>query len=653
MRCLIIVILLWFSMTTFAQKNTFPFGNISPRELAMKQYEPDTTAVAVVLDEFGEAHVDSNNDHNIIFEYHVKIKILKQAGISYGDFQIPLYKNLPAIEKVGSVQASSFNLENGSISETKLNLKNVYTQDLNKYRNETRFAVPNVRAGSVIDVMYTIESPFFMNFHPWEFQAAIPKVKSEYWALIPSNYNYSIALKGMLALSKNEHSVVKRCYMPGSVVADCIQYKFAIENVPAFIEEDFMTARSNFLSAIDFELNEIRRFDGRVDKITKTWADVERELAESSSFGGQLKKGKDILDSDIERLLVNESDALAKAQKIFDFIKSSFTWNEIYGIVSDLGIKKAFDVKKGNVADINLSLVAALRYAGFSADPVILSTRRHGVVSELYPVLTDFNYVIARVTINDKVWLLDATEKFIPFGLVPERCLNGNGRVMAAKESYWQQITPASKQRTVATYTLNMNSSGVITGNVQFVYSGYDSFYKRHQIQSQGKAKLFDGIFKESPGVVVKNHSLDIPDDLKKSVVLKLEIEIEPGNDAGEGSFLFTPVIKPLWSTNPFRSSERLYPVDFGVPIEQITIVNLQYPSDFEVDEVPTVSKMGLPGGGGQFLFDARADANRLTVNHSLLISRTLYNASDYTHLKSMFNQVLASQQATIVFKRN
>src|SRR5690606_3589338 len=203
MRCLITIALLWCSLATFAQKHSFPFGNISHRELEMKQYERDTSAVAVILDEFGDAHVDNDNDHNIIFEYHAKIKILKQGGVSFGDFEIPLYKNLSRAEKVTFVQASAFNLENGLIRESKVEHRNVFTQDVHKYGNVTKFAVPNVRVGTVIDVMFTLESPFFMNFRPWEFQSSIPKVRSEYWALIPSNYNYSIVLKGMLSLTKN------------------------------------------------------------------------------------------------------------------------------------------------------------------------------------------------------------------------------------------------------------------------------------------------------------------------------------------------------------------------------------------------------------------------------------------------------------------
>ena len=55
-----------------AQGHSFPYGQATYRELDMKVYEPDTSAVALMLDEFGEAYFDNDNDHNLLFEYHAQ-----------------------------------------------------------------------------------------------------------------------------------------------------------------------------------------------------------------------------------------------------------------------------------------------------------------------------------------------------------------------------------------------------------------------------------------------------------------------------------------------------------------------------------------------------------------------------------------------------
>src|SRR5690606_9601161 len=201
---LIALLFTFFSITAFAQEYGFPFGKTLLDELTMTTYERDTSASAVVLNEFGNAYISSGT-YNLVFNYHVKIKILKKDGLSQADFAIPLYKSTTGKkEEVKDIRASTFNLENNRIEESGLDLRNIYSEDLNKYWDQKKFALPNVRVGSVIEIMFTIESPFIFNFRKWEFQTDIPKIYSEYWARIPGNYIYNMTLKGFLKLTKNE-----------------------------------------------------------------------------------------------------------------------------------------------------------------------------------------------------------------------------------------------------------------------------------------------------------------------------------------------------------------------------------------------------------------------------------------------------------------
>src|SRR5690606_1654126 len=106
-------------------------------------------------------------------------------------------------------------------------------------------------------------------------------------------------------------------------------------------------------------------------------------------------------------------------------------------------VRNAFRDKKGSVSQINISLVNALEAAKLDVKPVILSTRNNGLPTEHYPVLSNFNYVIAVLNIDGSEILLDATNKQAPFGVLPFRALNVQGRVMDFKKgSYWMPIEP-------------------------------------------------------------------------------------------------------------------------------------------------------------------------------------------------------------------
>jgi hypothetical protein len=127
-----------------------------------------------------------------------------------------------------------------------------------------------------------------------------------------------------------------------------------------------------------------------------------------------------------------------------------------------------------------------LQEVGLAANPVILATREIGLPNHLYPVISDFNYVIASVDINGEKYLLDASDHFLPFGLLPERCLNGSGRTISKKEeeSGWVDIKPREKQKQQITLTLTLNEN-TFKGDLSIVSSGYEAYDKRKAIGAQ------------------------------------------------------------------------------------------------------------------------------------------------------------------------
>jgi len=653
MRSLTLLLILFFlSSYASAQDDGFPFGKVTYSDLELRNYPKDTSAVALVLNEFGEAYIENGDDYNLIFKNHVKIKILKKAGLEYADFEIPLRKIEAKAERIRSVTASTFNVENGSMREVKFDTRKQFTENKNKYWDIVKFALPNVRVGSVIEVEYVLESPFIMKFRSWEFQSDIPKIQSEYRASIPGIYKYNISLRGFLPLTKNENSIVTKCFTIGSASADCLEIKCAMKDVPAFIEEDYMTARSNYLSAINFELAEIDNIDGSKDKIAQEWKDAEDELRRDPKFGLQLRRGGDIVDTKVGELIAGDVDPILKARKIYDFIKGWYRWNEVYGEYSEFGIKKSFESKVGNVGDINLSLIAALKYAGLNVEPLLLSTRENGLVSELYPVLSDFNYVIAKLNINEKVYLLDATEVYLCFGLVPERCLNGKGRVLGDKESYWYELKAPEKQKVMSVQKLKIESSGAVRGSIQNTYYGYEAMNQRKRLNNYSSEKEYvANLSNRLAGSLITNYKLENAADYLKPLIVTLEVEM--GGESGmESAQLFNPFVFERWERNPFKSTERLYPVDFGVPLEEIVTLQLEYPAGYEVEDLPEKVGLALPEGGGRYIFSIQNASNLVTMYSSLLINKAVYTSQEYHYLKELFGRVVATQQTDLVIKK-
>jgi hypothetical protein len=606
------------------------------------------------LNEFGEAQVQEvYNGIRLAFTYHAKIKILKASGLDEANFIIPLSKNETDEEWLTSVAASTFTLVNGSAVETKFDEKQVLIDKVNKYWTYKKITLPNVQVGCVIDIMYKIQSPFFVtNFRSWRFQSHLPKVRSEYWATIPGKYVYNMTLRGFLQLKTNESELLSNCFSAYGTVADCARYKFSMENIPAFVEEDYMTASSNFISSINFELSELRRFDGRLDKVTKEWKDVEDEFRRNESFGIQIRKGVGVVSDKIDSLLMGEIEELTKAKKIYAFIKNWYYWNKNTGDLTEFGIRKAFENKTGNVGDINLSLIVALKHAGLNVDPMILSTRENGLPVELHPVLTDFNYVIAKLNIGEKVYLLDATEDYNPFGVLPKRCLNGKGRVLSNKESYWYDIKPTEKSKQISMLNLKLDEDGILRGTIKNTYSGYAAIDKRKEINAfNSHTEYINDLDNKWASGNVKNFKLGNIDDIDKTIVEELDVEIESFDNLKAPTLFFNPFILNKWEQNPFKSNERIYPVDYGVPQENIMILTFEIPPSLVVAEFPAKVGLALPNNGGRFIYDVKVNGSIIVVTSSFLISKTIFSSEEYHYLKELYGRILQIQNADLVFK--
>lgn len=635
------------------ERGNFPEFKTTYTELNLKSYALDSSAVAVVLNEYGKAYFDNGNDYNLMFEYHVKIKIFKKDGLAYADIEIPLRKSDSKSEILRAFEAASYTFDNGSMRETKVAVKDMFTDVRGKYLDVKKIAIPNVREGSVIEFKYTVESPFAYNFKNWEFQTEIPKVYSEYWALIPANYLYNITLKGFYPLTVNTSKVEKQCYWMNGRASDCSLFMYGMKDVPAFIEEEYMTAKSNFISSINFELSEYRYFDGRIDKMTNEWRDVELELKRHSDFGQQLKKADGKMKSDVLALIAGETDPLVKAKKIYYHVLQNFQWNGKFGLFTDLGVKKAFEGKIGNVSDINLMLIGALDVAELAVEPVILSTRDNGIPIELHPVISDFNYVVARLEINGKFYMLDATDPFHPFGLLPERCLNGKGRVLAEKESFWTDLVAPDKARRISNFTLKLADDGLLSGAIQVTYMGYEAVKQRKALNKFAEEKAYISNFtKRFDGMEVGKFEILNFEQIDKPFVVKLNVGYQAYDGDAADNFLFNPFIIEKENENPFKSNERLYPVDFGSPREFTTMLNLEFPAKFELVNKPEKIALSLPNAGGRFILDSQVADNKLVLNNALSINRTVFSSQEYPFLKELYSRIIQAQNEDLIFKK-
>lgn len=637
--------------SAFAQD--FQFEKPTSEEINLPGYPKDTSANAVVLNERGAAHV-SSSDGNIVFEYYVKIKIFNSTGFRHGNVEIPLMLgDGNSYETIRDLKGVTYYLDQSNVmQETALDLTQVFSEKkAGKYHDLKKFAMPNLRDGCVIEYKYTIESPYLRNFRQWDFQTGIPKVYSEFTATIPANYRYNVTIRGPLKLTKNTGVVEKECFQPGGgYKSDCSKITYGMADIPAFIEEDFMTAASNYKSAIYFELSDYVDMRGGKHILSKEWKDVDRDLKTHDWFGLELKK-TNYFEAKMSPVIAGKTSQLEKAQSIYRHMQNWFKWNGYYGKYSDQGVKKTYESRSGSSADINLALITAIRSVGILAEPVILSTRANGTLHDLYPVLADFDYVICQVTIDGQSYLLDATDAMLPFGLLPLRCLNERGRLMSFdKPSKWIELKALEKEKKTIALTLKLDANGTVTGNMDVISVGYEAYNKRKAISKFSSPEDYvEDLDEQFPKIKFTKFKITNLDSLEKQLVESYDIEIK---SQGEKEVSVSPFFLNRITANPFKLLERTYPVDIGTLLDTKLILNFTFPKEFEPVEVPRQVAVALPEGGGKLITQYAVSDNVMSLSYNLQLNKSIYYAEDYHALKEFYYRIIQTQQADLLFRK-
>lgn len=669
-KVLAAVIFTLIGCAVYAQKAPIKFGNVSIDDLKMSQYEKDTSAAAVVLCDYGTSTItynQSTSDWKLTFERIKRIKVFKKQGYAQADFEVVLYHNVTDEEKISGLKVVTHNLENGKDKETKMNSDAVFKEKYDQNIDLVKFTAPNVKEGSIIEVTYRIDSEFIHYFRDWEFQSTIPVVWSEYIANVPEYFNYEKYMQGYITIDivetkANPRSIIfttkERVTNRGvaertNFSTDEVKYtedsfRWAAKDVPAFKEEPFMTTYADYISKINFELATLRFPNQPIKPIMGSWADLNRSFLESEYFGKAVK-GSGFLQKTTEEVTAGMTSPEAKIAAIYNYVKTNIEWNGNNRKYTTNSFKKLLEEKKGNSAEINLLLVAMLQRAGFTANPVLLSTRKNGFVRENMAVSSQFNYVICQVLVDNKNLLLDATDRMLPINLLPERCLNGRGYIISETMPGWVSLS-APKSKTYASADLNLSTAGELKGKITITNDGYEGYALRKNYFKKGEADYLKD-FSHSSSWEIEKSSFENMKNISESA--KEQYEFTHTENFGDASVLYiNPLIYLRMAENPFKLEDRAYPVDFGRATEKTFQGKILIPEGYTVEELPQPKIVSLPNNGGKFTYNVQVLGNTISIINIVSVNQSLFAQTEYASLREFHNIIVAKHAEQIVLKK-
>lgn len=626
------------------------WGEIPKEHLTMKTYPADTNANALILCEYAVATAD--DDYEITFSYHGRVKILNKEGCSWGTIVLNSYDKNEVYDIEGTTYVPD---ANGNVKKYELESSSIFKEKVDSDTKRFRFTLPQLSPGCVIEWRYSrkIENPIYLP--SWTFQNSEPTLWSEYRVYIPYLLVYNSVLRSFFPLAINEHRPIEetRITIRGGESVKFGYGRYAMRNIPAMREEPYMTTLRDYTSQLFFQLEKIYFKDGGSEQILKTWEDVVQKLMDNSYFGKRLD-GTRTIRNKTEELTKNIIDPEKRIQVIYNYVRNSFLWNHESTLWVDRDLDDVFEAKSGTSGEINAMLIAMLSKAGLTVQPVLLSTRSNGRIQTLFPILRQFNYSLTRVVLNGKNIFLDATDRFRPMNLLPERVLNNDAMAIAGQKPEW--ITLASKVSGKKTTTMRITinpDSGLVQGSFQRCYQGYYALSEREDLADQKEEKyLKSELNSDVLAMNVLSSSIQNRDSIDEPFIVKATFTCPSALQSAQDFLMINPMLFDQMRTNPFKSLERHFPIDYAFPRTTEYSIEITIPVGYEIKDTLRTISFYLPKVAGHYSRSFSRHDSIITITTKFEITNPVIEDTYYPALRSCYDNIVAAEKEILLLQK-
>ena len=625
---------LCITSSLFAQTEPQPFGEFSTRDKSLKTVDFDPGADAVILQDVATANY--NDNYNLVFDRRVRIKILKEKGIAYGNVEIPYYSK-DGFETITNVEGVVLSLD-GNNQETwkQLRRSDVFRTQVNERVSLVKFALPDVKVGSILEYHYQSTSKHYGGLENWYFQSELPTLLSSFYLTVVPNaeFRYNVKKRQDLPIYLNNAK--------GSGMV-----KFQMANIAGLRNEPYMDSPKDYLQHVDFQFTGYVTSSGNKVDYMQKWGDVSKELMSESYFGKQIDK---VLAN--SEAAINTFNAIAPLEKrlaaIHRYVNQQFSWDGIKSKFAYKDLKEVWEKKKGNSGEINLIFINLCKKAGLTVYPLLVSERSNGKVFTEVPILDNFNKTLAYIEIGDKQFVVDAIDEHTPLNLIPSSVLNTTGFIVHNKTGRLKELKDdARANTTLITVVQNINPNGQADGEVNVLCSDY-ARVSRLRDYMRDKEDFKTNYFTSAvPGISID--SLTVSNAENDSLPFEQSLAFHlPANVSGNYKIISTNLFTGL-TKNPFISDNRFSNINFGS--KQHTALNAQFilPEDLKPEELPKSVRLTLPDNSISLTRTVSVTGNTIYVQIVLKIDNPVFTSNDYPMVQAFYKKMFSYLDEQIV----
>lgn len=626
---------LWVTTPTTQADDWLP---ITPAELKMTSEPKAPGAPAINL----YRQVDRDDVASKEINY-VRIKILTDAGRSYGDVSLPLFKQ---DEQINSIRARTIRPDGSIVNfDGKIYLAPLLKGKGLKVMAKT-FTLPDVQVGSIIEYRYiSTWNPYELYDSRWILSDDLftrhakftLKPSTEY--LLSWNWN---ALPPGAGTPKNERSMVS----------------LDVNDVPAFHTEDFMPPEDELKSRVDFIYSESAEKDP--DKFWKKQGKKYNDIVEG--FAGKRKAMEEAVAT-----IVSPGDSpTVKAQKIYARVLQIHN-NSMDVAKSEQEQKRDKTKEVSNVEDmwkrgygngrqVNWLFLALARAAGLEAYEVYLAPRNRYFFNPNLMNARPISADVVLLKIDGKEIYCDPGSAYTPFGIVPWEETGVKGLRLDKDGGGWisTAVPGPIVSRVERKADLKVTETGDLEGKLTVTFTGMEAQWRRSSERLEDAAsrkKFLEDQVREYIPTGIDVDLTNTPEWTSASDKLVAEYDLKvPGWISAAGKRVILPV--GLFS-NPekhiFEHTDRVHPIYFSFPSQKVDDITIELPLDWKVSSLPAPQK--VDGHIVIYTLKVENDKGTLHLERVLGMDAIVIETKYYAALRGFFQTVRSGDEQQIVLQ--
>jgi hypothetical protein len=593
-----------------------------------------------VLDKKATIQVlEMNRGITAVIDYLMRIKVHSDDPLEVTEASLvglPFYF-ADGIERITNLEGITHHLNGG---ETRLDVDNIRTVDLNSRYKVLEFEMPDAGPGDIIEYKYTLERRYIEELPDFYFSHRVPTRNVELYFknsdfirynAVPQNHDFEI--------SYQEHRVdtssvpfVFTYNRPNPVYVQT----WKAENVPAVDASSFISSIDDIRAKIKFQISE---FGLPRQPLENSWEFVAAQILRNDNPFTTIENAPAMIQAGRD-MAEKMNSGTAVQDSIFHRINSNMQFNGQTAIFADGSLDGVLEGQPSSQAEINLVLLAMLKGAGIDAYPVYLSGRDFGRINMEFPSLFQFNSMLVLSEIEGEQYFMDASFPHSLPNLIPVKLYSERGMVLTDSTHYWQEISP---DKSTFGFNIQMDAAlqgdGSLAGTLTAETNGYPSQQIRQKLSNgeDVRSVTFDTFFDVYSDVSFQQISLQVDSMNLDKIQFEAEFLIEDYARTFSDGIEFRPMVVGYLFNNPFEATERRVPITLDAPEKLSINYTIELPEGFTTEVSGETRSTSLAGAS---LFEEYlAEDNRIDYSFDIDITRKEFPAEVYSQLRQIYER--------------